>query len=404
MYLTSGIKSECCGCGVCSQVCPRRCITIIPDEDGFLFPVINDSSCIRCHLCEKVCPVENIPVKFGAQSGQVLVAARCKDEDAVMEAASGGAFGAIVRTLRNHDEWMVWGAAFDDNLCLTHRCSRDEIDLVPLHKSKYVQSQLKDTFPQIKQQLKERTNVIFSGTPCQVAALHNYLQGKNTDHLVCIDLVCHGVPNQKFFDTYCEEEGKRFRSEVIAVQFRLKTRKKIRNQWNSRNILLVTKDGKKHIENRYTSRFLRAYHSFIFYRESCHFCVFANPTRQGDLTIADFWGIQRFYPELSADSGVSLIQANTEKGKEILEQIEEQMNIYMIDRDQYLRMTNGAMVAKSPKNLKRESFLEYARTHSFNESVDRYVPKYKEMIKIEVARRISPETRRIIKQLMKMRS
>lgn len=396
MYLINGIKSECCGCGACSQVCPRKCITITPNEDGFLFPVIDSSSCIHCHLCEKVCPVENIPEKLEAQKGQVLVAARCKDEASVMEAASGGAFGAIVKTLRNHDEWLVWGAAFDKDLQLSHHCSRDEKDLAPLHKSKYLQSNLKDSFPQIKQQLRRGSNVIFSGTPCQVAALHNYLQGENTDHLVCIDLVCHGVPSQKFFDMYCEEEEKRLHSKITSVQFRFKVHKKTRKHWNSRNILLITSDGKRHVKNRY-SHFLRAYHSFLFYRESCYSCVFANPTRQGDLTIADFWGIQRFYPDLNADKGVSLIQANTEKGKNILEQIEEQMDIYMIDRDQYLGMTNGAMIMKTPKNIKREFFLKYVKTHSFSKSVDHFVPKYKEMIKIELFRKISPKMRKKIK-------
>lgn len=401
MFLTSKTKSECCGCGVCSQVCPRRCITIVPDEDGFLFPAIDDSNCIHCHLCEKVCPVENIPMNQEAQNGQVIVAARCKDAAAVTEAASGGAFGAIVRTLRSDDEWMVWGAAFDENLQLSHRCSKNENDLAPLHKSKYVQSQLKDAFPQIKQQLKVGKNVVFSGTPCQVAALHNYLHGNNTENLICIDLVCHGVPSQKLFDEYCAEEGKRLKSKIQSVEFRIKVYDKIRRQWNSRNIRLITEDGKSEIQNRYTSRFLRAYYSFLACRESCHACVFATPNRQGDLTIADFWGIQRFYPQLSADKGISLIQGNSAKGKAILKRLSDEMEIYQIDREKYLSMTSGAMVKKAPKNAKREAFLEYNRTHSFERAVDRYVPKYKEMIKIEVVRRCSPEMKRKLKCLLK---
>ncbi len=401
MYFNSHNKSECCGCGACSQVCPKQCITIVPDEDGFLFPCIDNSRCVHCHLCEKVCPVENVPINLETQGEQWIVAARCKDEDSVKKASSGGAFGAIVRTLRKNKEWMVWGAAFDDNLQVVHQCSKDKNDLTALHKSKYVQSQLMDAFPRIRQQLKNGKNVVFSGTPCQVAALHNYLRDDNIENLFCIDLVCHGVPSQKMFDKYVFEEEKRLNDKIQSVEFRFRVFNKIRKNWNSRNIRLVTKSGKVKILNRYNSIFLRAYHSFLFYRDSCHACRFATSNRQGDLTIGDFWGIQRFYPELDADKGISLIQCNTTKGKRVFEELSGEMTIYSIDREKYLSMTGGAMVAATPKNSRREAFLKYSRTHSLVESIDKYVPKYKEIFKIEIARKISPETRRKIKRLLK---
>lgn len=401
MYLLNGTKSECCGCGACAQVCAHDCIRITPDEDGFLFPVIDKEKCVHCHLCEKVCPIEHIPFNEENQQGQVLVAATSKQEEHIMSASSGGAFGAIVKVLRHKERWFVWGAAFDKKLQLTHHCSENETDLAPLHKSKYLQSEMGDTFSQIKKQLAEGKNVLFSGTPCQVAALRNYLAKVNVDKLVCVDLICHGVPNQKLFDAYCEEEGKRFQSEVKSVQFRYKVYNRKLKKWSSRNMLLTTKDGKEHIQNRYNSRFLRAYHSFLFYRESCHSCVFATPSRQGDLTIADFWGIQRFYPQLDADKGVSLVQANTEKGKQILKQLGEEMLLYPVNREQYLKVTSGAMVKKTLRHRNRDAFLNDCRNHTFSESVDVYVPKYKEILKVELVRKLSPEMRKKIKKILR---
>ena len=153
MYLLSGDKSECCGCGACAHVCPHSCIRMTTDEDGFVFPTIDREKCINCHLCEKVCPVENIPINTESRENQIIVSATSKNADHVMKSASGGAFGEIVSSLRENEEWYVWGAAFDENLQLVHCFSKNENDLAPLHKSKYLQSNLKDSFLKIKKQL-----------------------------------------------------------------------------------------------------------------------------------------------------------------------------------------------------------------------------------------------------------
>jgi len=398
-FLTDGNKAKCCGCGACAQSCPKDCIQMQMDADGYYFPEIDKDKCIGCHLCERVCPFEHVPVNKEEDKLPFLVAAKSRDDKHVLQASSGGAFGSIVRTLRKDSDWCVWGAAFDDQLQLKYCCSYDESDIAPLYKSKYVQCDLTEAFEVIKQQLEDGKNVCFSGTPCYVAALKNYI-GKDQESLFCIDLVCHGVPNQKMFNLYCKEEGERFGSVVKSVQFRYKY-KNIWNKWNTRNIMLVTEDGKRHVQSRYRSTFLRAYYSFLFCRESCHNCVFACPERQGDITIADFWGIEKFYKELDVNKGVSLVQVNTRQGLRVFDSLHEQMDIYPIDREKYLKLTKGAMVQASHQNSNRSGFLKMVRNDTFKNTVDHYIPKQKEWLKIEIARRLSPQFRAMLKKVLK---
>ena len=394
-------KGLCSGCGACAQVCPKQCIGMAPDENGYIFPVVNKDMCIDCHQCENVCPFKNMPIINDRIAEDEIHAFSESDDDVLLSSASGGAFFAIIKALGGNEKWNIYGAVLDENLQVIHKCIGTNEDLTPFHKSKYVQSNLGDSFHNIKKQLLNGESVLFSGTPCQVAALRNYLLNVDTKKLVLVDLVCHGVPSQRMFSRYIKEEEKKYGKRIVNVIFRYKRKTLFGNNWDSRNIKIYFEDNTSVCMNRYKSRFLRAYYSFLFSRESCYKCPFAKEKRYGDLTIADFWGINKLRIDLKEGKGVSLIKTNTNKGGTIIKRMTDKSTVmYTIDYKKYMNLTNGAMKQHAPKNANREAFLKYEIDNSFFDAVDKYVPRRKEFLKVEIARRLNPKIRLKIKNMI----
>lgn len=395
MYLVNHDMHDCCGCGACFNVCPKKCITMKEDQDGFMFPEIDRASCINCHLCEKVCPEEVFPEIAQRLETPVISAVIVKDEALLLKSASGGAFTEIVHWFLSKGDGYIYGAVWDENLKVKHICSWNDEHLGEIRGSKYVMSDLGECFAAIKQQLQEGYRVLFSGTPCQVAAVRNYI-GAN-ENLICIDLVCHGVPSQKLFDDYIAEEESRLKKKIIKVGFHHKI---YRKKWTSRNILITTEDGKKIERTRYQSDYLRAYHPCLMNRESCYECRYSKPERYGDITIGDFWGITRFYQQLIVERGVSIVQVNTKVGAEILEYLKNQMEYYTIDRSKYLKLF-GNSLAKSggpKKNPKRSRFLAEERQYGFHKAVTSVFPMRKDYFSY-----CAGELKRSVKSILKSR-
>lgn len=394
---------SCCGCGACAKACPRQCIRMVADADGFVFPQVDADACVNCGRCEQVCPFERKP-DVGDRVQPKIYAARQRTEAALKAAASGGAFGGIAAALSDEPggkDWWVWGAVLDENLRVCHRCRRLSEGLEPFHKSKYVQSDLGDALPEIRRQLKAGERVLFSGTPCQVAALRNYLgTGPIQNRLFCVDLVCHGVPSQRMFDRYIEEESHALKSPVRQVEFRHKVYRGQKKGWDSRFVRLTLADGRQKVRNRYQSRFLRAYYAYLFQRMSCHACPFTTSQRYGDITVADFWGVEKLLPEIRQDMGISLIQVNTAAGERVMGHMDREMDIWPVERERYLKRTSGAMVQPAPIHRRRKLFFKAAGEDSFFRAVDVTIPGWKEWGKIEVMRRFSPQTRTILKRLL----
>ena len=393
---------SCCGCGACAKACPRQCIRMVADADGFVFPQVDADACVNCGRCEQVCPFERKP-DVGDRVQPKIYAARQRSQAVLTAAASGGAFGGIAAALSDEPggkDWWVWGAVLDENLRVCHRCRRLSEGLEPFHKSKYVQSDLGDALPEIRRQLKAGERVLFSGTPCQVAALRNYLgEGPIQDNLFCVDLVCHGVPSQRMFDRYIEEEGRALKSPIRQVEFRHKVYRGRKEGWDSRYMRLTLADGRQKVRNRYQSRFLRAYYAYLFQRKSCYTCPFTTAERNGDVTIGDFWGVKRMLPEVDEDRGISQIQVNTAAGERVMERVEREMELWPVDREAYIKRSGGAMVQPAAANRNRKAFFRAARDDSFFRAVDSAIPAWKEWAKIEFMRRLTPETRRKLKRL-----
>lgn len=303
----------CTGCSACRNICPRNAIRMKRNEEGFEYPVIDPDLCIECRLCQRVCP-EIIPSTEEKEEYPRTFALWSLEDR--KKSSSGGAFSAFARYVLQQGG-MVAGAAFDEHLQLRHRVITNVEDLSLLRGSKYLQSSIGEVFRQIKQALKEKRWVLFCGTPCQVSGLYRYLGNmRKNECLITLDLVCHGVPSQKAFDAYIQKIQKVTSGIPCGFSFRQP------DGWYYRSVVKFT-DGRKKIlrydQNVYMPAFFRGY----FHRECCFRCRYARLPRQGDFTLADFWGLGNhgvpFRKNKSA--GVSLVLANSSRSVGILQEI-----------------------------------------------------------------------------------
>lgn len=309
---------NCCGCGACAHICPKGAITMPPDEDGFLYPVVDSGKCVECGLCEKVCTFQNqLPV----ESEKEVYAAVTGDAD-VLQSASGGMFASFAQSVLA-EGGAVYGCAMeyeDGQLWPRHICVTEQDDLIKLKGSKYVQSDLGDTYPNIRNRLEAGQSVLFSGTPCQVAGLRGYLR-KEYENLFTLDLICHGVPSGKLFRDYIAFEEKKQGRKITGFRFRDKS-----FGWKLHGAITLEGGDTIHFEPEESSYYQMFLNSYT-YRENCYHCPYASDQRPGDITIGDFWCIELVHPELLAekggplehDKGASCLIVNNKKGRILLE-------------------------------------------------------------------------------------
>lgn len=320
MYLNTHNKSECCGCRSCEQVCSTNAISLFLDQEGFSYPEINQDLCVNCGLCEKVCPISNVIAN--KYEKQTVYAAWNKNEDILKLSSSGGVFSVIAEEVLSN-MGVVYGAAFDKNMILSqHRVDNCD-DLKILRGSKYLQSDTKDSFMQVKNDLNKGIYVYYTGTPCQIAGLKLFLN-KDYDNLITSDLICHGVPSQKIFSTCIRNLEKKRKGKVIDYLFR---DKKIAG-WSCSSSSYINKAGKiKYVKYDYN---MEAYFNCFLYghisRICCYSCPFARVERVGDITLADYWGIKKHHPEVNTKNGISLVLLNSPKGEATWNKCKSQVN------------------------------------------------------------------------------
>ncbi|WP_044914568.1 Coenzyme F420 hydrogenase/dehydrogenase, beta subunit C-terminal domain [Butyrivibrio sp. WCE2006] len=314
-------KKDCCACGACLNVCPKQAISLQEDECGFLYPQIDESKCINCGACKRVCAYQNTDVKNAPLK---CFAAVNKDEEQREKSASGGVFAAIA-TKVIQDGGIVYGAAFDNEWTLRHIAVDSLEELNKLQGSKYVQSNTGHTFSEVKEKLNEGIKVLYSGTPCQIAGLLSFL-GKDYDNLITIDLVCHGVPNNRMFKNYISSLEEKYGAKVTDFAFRDK-----KLGWGKNASACI--NGKKIKIWESASPYLYYFSNASICRENCYSCKYAGQNRPADLTIGDFWGIEKQHPEYLNSSawneakGISLIVANTNKGITELNELNDYLDL-----------------------------------------------------------------------------
>lgn len=361
-------KEYCTGCSACANKCPKKAISMLKDEEGFSYPKIDKQKCVDCDLCKKVCPVLNdlnenhYPKNF--------YAARILNKKILQKSASGGAFTGIVNAFCDKN-YVIFGAKFDDEFRVIHDYVDDREKIDCFRKSKYVQSDLNGSFSLVKKFLNENKKVLFSGTPCQVAGLKSFLN-KDYDNLLCVDIICHGVPSYKVWRKYLEfivkkTCGKKYEISSIAdVEFR----KKINNNgvFNSKNLMINFKNGKSLIVNSERDLYLKGYSARLFLRPSCSKCKFASKKRYSDITIADCWGIENIYPNIDPHSGESLLIINTKKGRNILNEMKEHFLLISLDED-FVCKYNECYYRPTSFHKKRKSFFDNIDRISFKKNI-----------------------------------
>lgn len=304
---------KCCGCRACEQICPKHCIIMRIDDEGFWYPVIDERKCINCKQCVNVCPLNYQSTNEPASECYAFVG----DEEKLMSSSSGGAFEAICHSyLADKENYAIYGASLNKGKVQHIRITSLGL-LALLKRSKYVQSNTESVYQMVKEDLDNHLYVVFSGTPCQVQALRNFLKG-NEDRLITIDVVCHGVPSPLIFQKYCEYLSSLNNSKVESFVFRYKQKKN--SVWDTKGTKVIFANS-SYMENvSYEDGYMVAFLNELITRPSCYECPFMSTNRCSDFTLGDFWGIEDFFLELSVNQtgGCSLILTNTEKGKSIV--------------------------------------------------------------------------------------
>lgn len=311
-------KESCCGCTACIFVCPHDAIKMNSDEEGFAYPKIEESLCTECGLCKEVCSFnENYDTSENLQEPDIY-AAKHVDKDVRMQSSSGGLFTAI-SDLVLHKNGVVYGVALDENLIVRHERAVTNNERDRFKVSKYVQSDLSDIYEQVKKDIHDGKYVLFTGTPCQTSGLKSFLG--NIDRvnklLLTCDFVCRGVTSPMMWEEYKRFAEEEQQSKINEYYFRTK----FLGYANSGTQLSVYENG----QSDHTSIVSQIQRNLFVYsyivRPSCHNCKYTNFNRPADITLADFWGVEKSIPEFYDDTGVSLIIVNTEKGQKIFDDL-----------------------------------------------------------------------------------
>lgn len=327
-------KTKCCGCSACIQRCPKQCISMKEDEQGFLYPIIDTEACIDCGLCEKVCPMLNhSPTKEPLQ----VFAAKNKNEEQRLRSSSGGIFILLAEHIIEQGG-VVFGARFNGKWEVEHCCAGTIEELEPLMRSKYIQSCIGNTYREAERFLKQGRQVMFVGTSCQIAGLKRFLR-KEYDNLLAVDFICHGVPSPGIWRKYLEEikssqseaAGKNsvlsfsLKSVPVITSINFREKQNGGYGWKKFGFEVRAKSPSKGDKNTvlksgifYENIFMRGFLSNLYLRPSCYKCTAKNGASGSDLTIADFWGIQNYHPEFDDDKGVSVVFEHTDTGRVII--------------------------------------------------------------------------------------
>ncbi len=307
--------AHCCGCALCAHVCPKDAITM-QDINGFSYPVIDKARCIDCGLCAKKCPFS----REKQTESNCLSAYAVKHNDAlvVQSSSSGGIFTAVSNHILENGGAVI-GADFDNEMNVVHVVATTTAQRDRLRGSKYVQSNTRGVYAAIQELLSNNTPVLFTGTPCQAAAVREAFP--KAEQLYIIDIICHGVPSPAVWKQYVAFIEQHYKKKLCYYSFR----DKAVSGWRKYSANLTFADGSHVTHNDITGSFIELFRYDVCLRHSCTNCRFTSKHREGDLTIGDFWGIESVLPQISDNKGVSAVMVNTEKGRQLFEAVQSQI-------------------------------------------------------------------------------
>lgn len=394
-------KKDCCGCSACDNICPVNAITMQEDEYGFIYPKINDTTCIKCEACIRVCAYQNIEEK----NSVIKTYAAVSQNTDLMKSTSGGVFASIATNIIKNNG-IVFGAALESEngtLVPKHIMVDNEKDLLKLLGSKYVQSDIGRTFKEVRRQLLMNKQVLFCGTPCQIAGLKSFLK-KEYDNLFLIDIVCHGVPNVRMFQDYLKLISKG--NEVVDFKFRDK-----RLGWTK-----VGSISLKNKKNKIVNKVIRDDESSYYYnfsnvhtlRENCYSCKYACKHRPGDISIGDYWGIEKEHPEIldinngpiDEKKGVSVVMTNTNKGEQFISTYSN-LKLYISDYDKAAKV-NDQLRRPSKLTKDRDAILNLYKDGGYEAVEKWFIKKERKNIFInKIKRKIPKKIKNNLKKVIK---
>lgn len=361
-------KPQCSGCAACKDLCPKNAITMQADEEGFLYPVIDQKACIDCGICRKNCPLhkEN---HYKHPTEPTFWATKHNSPDILKSSTSGGAFTALSDAILSLDS-SIYGVILDKEFKARHSRATTNAERDQMRFSKYVQSDLGDIAKQIDSDLKSGMTVLFTGTPCQTAGMQARFATKayNKNLFLC-DLICHSVPSPLIWEEYKALLAEENSARLTHVQFRSKKHSWLRANSNKGFLYSVAGDDTLHEDPRFFDMFIR--YNYIV-RPSCYSCCFSDTKRTSDITIADYWGIEDFAPNLYDPLGVSVVLVNTAKGNQLLDMAQNSLiSEQRPAQESITHQKRLSPLAGTPPE-KREEFWAYYRKHGLAKAIEKF--------------------------------
>lgn len=363
-------KDACCGCTACIGSCTFSAITMKPDHEGFLYPQVNDSLCTDCGACLKVCKTE---VFYTAP--QKVFVCLSKDDELRARSSSGGVFSALAEMVLDRGGYVAgvgYNKSFDEAV---HKIISDQSELDDLRRSKFIQSTKYDVFRQIKVLLKENKEVLFVGTPCEVGGLRQFLR-KNYDNLLTCDLICGCTSSPKVYKLYIDFLKDKYQANVTGVNFKDK-----RNGWRGKGIAVTFDTGEEYYNSILDDNYTVSFHSRFNIRPSCFSCKYRNLQRTSDITLGDFWAIEKYNDVYDDNKGTSFIMTNTVKGELYVQKMQNMVaDQIAIDIENYSSNYNWCMHKNpgAPDGNARMAFYDDLDRMPFDELAEKHLAKIKE--------------------------
>lgn len=381
-------KNKCCGCCACVDICAHQAISLINDIEGFWYPEIDKDKCINCGLCDKICPELHIDVlkKNDFEKPVRTIAAIHRKMNVRWDSTSGGAFSALAEGMYEQGGF-VSGAIYNDDFSVRNYISNNSDDLIKLRSSKYLQSKAEGLYKEIRDLLRKGEKVLACGTPCQMAALRSFLR-KDYDNLVIIDFICRGVNSPKVYRKYLDSLERKFGGKVVYVKAKNKEL-----GWRNLTRKVVFDNGKVYYGIHMQDDFRRGYHTNVFCRPSCYTCQYKGFPRMADITIADYWGIEKVDKNLDNNIGTSMILLNSKKGELYFERIKEKLEWKETAFESILSGNIALRKPIEPAKIDRKRFFEDLDNSTFEEVTTKYFPLKNgksQSLKQEVKRFLKP--------------
>ena len=361
-------KVDCMGCNACGDICPKECISFPKDNEGFWYPKVDLDKCIDCHLCEKVCPILHPADKIQRYDTARVFGAYTKDEHVRLDSTSGGIHSMLAKAMYKKHAF-IGGAIYNEDHSCSHILSDDPEMLPKIRSSKYLQSSMEGQFKEVKKLLVEGKEVLYCAAPCQIQGLYNYLR-KDYDNLTTVDFICRGVNSPKVFQAFINNLEKKYGSKATEIKAKNK-----KWGWHNFSMRVNFENGKQYVEDRWHDAFFVGYLQYGgFTRPSCYECHFKGYPHKSDITLADFWGIEKVDKSLDQDKGTSLVIVNSDKGMRLFDEIKPNIEWKEFTIEDAIAGNPALLSSLEASRSDRKEFFEALDTMPFDKVVSKFFP------------------------------